>query len=212
LFGLQQLAASPLPGNEFLLLITDGTPTCTIDCACTEDNEPVDTQPLVEEAANALASGVRTFVIGSPGSEATREVLSQLATNGGTAKEGCADAGPNFCHFDMTTEPDLAQALGSALRQIATRLRSCEYPIPAPPAGQALDADLVNVLFTPNNGTSQTIFRDPSTSECRDGWQYSANGQNIVLCGDACSRVRVDPESTVEVLFGCETVTAPKPR
>jgi hypothetical protein len=212
LFGLQLLAASPLPGNEFLLLITDGTPTCTIDCACTEDNQPVDSQPLIDEAATALASGVRTFVIGSSGSEGTREVLSQLASNGGTAKANCSDSGPDFCHFDMTTEPDLADALSRALQQISTNLRSCEYPIPAPPAGQTLDPDLVNVLFTPQNGATETIARDPSAGDCDEGWQYSANGQNLVLCGDACNHVRVDPESTVEVLFGCETVKAPKPK
>jgi hypothetical protein len=212
LFGLQLLTGSPLRGNEFLLLITDGTPTCTIDCACTEDNEPVDSQPLLAEAATALASGVRTFVIGSPGSENTREVLSQLASNGGTAKAKCSDAGPEFCHFDMTTEPDLATGLGRALQQIATSLRSCEYPIPAPPAGEVLDGDRVNVLFTPKNAATETIARDPSATDCGEGWQYSTNGQSIVLCGDACNRVRVDSESTVEVLFGCETVKAPKPK
>ena len=212
LFGLQLLTKSPLPGNEYLLLITDGTPTCTIDCACTEDNEPVDSQPLLDEAATALARGGRTFVSGSPGSEDTREVLSQLASNGGTAKANCSDTGPDFCHLDMTNEPDLAEALSRALQQIATRLRSCEFPIPAPPAGQVLDADLVNVLFTAKNGVTETIARDPSAADCSEGWQYSANGQNIVLCGDACDRVRVDPESTVEVLFGCETVKAPKPK
>jgi len=209
LFGLQLLAASTQPGGKFLLLITDGTPTCTIECACNENNEPVDSQPLIEEAAAARASGVRTFVIGSPGSEDTREVLSRLASEGGTAKEGCSDTGPVFCHFDMTREPDLSTALGRALQQIATSLRSCEYPIPAPPAGEVLDPDLVNVLFTPNRGASATIARDPSESDCREGWQYSADGSSIVLCGDTCDAVRADPQSTVEVLFGCETVKAP---
>jgi hypothetical protein len=112
----------------------------------------------------------------------------------------------------MTTEPDLADALGRALQQIATSLRSCEYPIPAPPAGQVLDPDLVNVLFTDESGATETIARDPSASDCSEGWQYSANGQNIVLCGEACNHVRVDRESTVEVLFGCETLKAPKPK
>src|SRR6185503_13178904 len=106
-------------------LITDGTPTCDIECACTEDNEPVDSQPLIEEAAAARASGVKTFVIGSPGSEDTREVLSKLATEGGTAKESCSDSGPTFCHFDMTREANLSTALGRALQQIAASLRSC---------------------------------------------------------------------------------------
>jgi len=212
LFGLQLLAKSQLPGDQFLLLITDGTPTCTIDCACTEDNQPVESRPLIEEAATALASGVRTFVIGSPGSEDTRAVLSQIASKGGTAKANCSDAGPEYCHFDMTTEPDLEKALSRALQQVAKSLRSCEYPIPPAPAGQVLDPDLVNVLFTSDGGTTDTIARDPSANDCVEGWQYSADGDNIVLCGEACDRARANPEASVEVLFGCETVTAPKPK
>lgn len=211
LFGLTQLAATKLPGNQVVLLITDGTPTCTLDCVCTEDNQPVDSQPLIDEAGQAFSSGVRTFVIGSPGSEETRDVLSRLATEGGTAQSDCSDAGPKYCHFDMTTEPDLAKGLRSALEEIAARVRSCEYPIPTPPAGQALDPDLVNVLYTPDGGEAQTIARDASASDCSEGWQYSADGASIVLCGAACERVRADPTGAVEVLFGCETVVT-KPR
>jgi Mg-chelatase subunit ChlD len=211
LFGLTQLAATKLPGNQVILLITDGTPTCTLDCVCTEDNQPVDSQPLIDEAAQAFSSGVRTFVIGSPGSEETRDVLSRLATEGGTAPSGCSDAGPRYCHFDMTTEPDLASGLRSALEEIATSVRSCEYPIPTPPAGQALDPDLVNVLYTPDGGDAETIARDASASDCNEGWQYSPDGASIVLCGGACERVRDDPTGAVEVLFGCETVVT-KPR
>lgn len=211
LFGLVQLAATKLPGNQVVLLITDGTPTCTIDCVCTEDNVPVDSQPLIEEAAQAFASGVRTFVIGSPGSEQTRDVLSRLASEGGTAPDDCSDDGPTYCHFDMTTEPDLATGLKRALDEISTNVRSCEYPIPAPPAGQALDPSLVNVLYTPSGSDAETIGRDPSTADCSEGWQYSSDGKSIVLCGAVCERVRADGDGTVEVLFGCETiVTKPK--
>lgn len=207
-FGLEQLTSSALPGNRFLLLITDGTPTCTIDCECTEDNEPVDPQPLLDEAELALSDGVRTFVIGSPGSEETRQVLSQLASVGGTAKDDCADAGPNYCHFDMTTQPDLADALAGALDEITKSLRSCEYPVPEPPQGQTLDPDRVNVLYTPGAGTTRTVGRDPSADECNEGWQYSADGEHIVLCGELCQQVQSDPDDKVEVLFGCETVIA----
>lgn len=211
-FGLGLLLASKLPGNKFLLLITDGTPTCTLDCACTEDNLPVNSQPLIADVAAALVSGVRTFVIGSPGSEDTRTVLSRISTAGGTGKPSCSDLGPNYCHFDMTTEPDLAGGLARALDQIALSLRPCEYPIPAPPAGQSLEPGLVNVLFTPPGEDTQTIGRDPSANDCRDGWQYTADGAHIVLCGDACARVMASKDATVEVLFGCQTVVAPKPK
>jgi hypothetical protein len=206
-FGLTQLSDTQLRGNRFLLLITDGTPTCTLDCACTEDNLPVDSQPLLDEARAALGDGIRTFVIGSPGSEETRDVLSRLASVGGTAKPGCSDTGPAYCHFDMTTEPDLANGLARALDQIALDLRSCDYPIPRPPTGQTLDPDRVNVLYTPKGGTTETIARDPSMTECKEGWQYSTDRQNIELCGDACAAARADPSSTIEVLFGCQTVT-----
>jgi hypothetical protein len=211
LFGLAQLAATKLLGNQVILLITDGTPTCTLDCVCTEDNLPVDSQPMIDEAEQAFASGVRTFVIGSPGSEETRDVLSRLATKGGTAANDCSDAGPKYCHFDMTTEPDLATGLRKALEEIAIRVRSCEYPIPTPPSGQALDPDLVNVLYTPDGADAETIARDPSKDDCSAGWQYSPDGSSIVLCGATCDRVRADPVGTVEVLFGCETVVS-KPR
>jgi hypothetical protein len=210
-FGTTLLSKSPLPGNKFILLITDGTPTCTLDCECTEDNLPVDSQPLLEQVAKNLTKGVRTFVIGSPGSEQTRDVLSQIATEGGTAKPGCSDDGPVYCHFDMTTEPDLAAGLERALAQIALSLRSCEYSIPAPPAGQKLDASLVNVLYTPAGGATETIGRDPSVSDCNEGWQYSADGKKIVLCGAACDRVSSTQSGQVEILFGCDTVIA-KPK
>ena len=211
-FGLSKLAESMLPGDKFLLLITDGTPTCDLDCRCTEDNLPVDPLPLVHEAAAARVDGIRTFVIGSPGSEQARDVLSQLATEGGTAKAGCSDSGPRFCHFDMTTEPDLASGLAEALEQITSQVRSCAYPIPLPPQGEALDPELVNVLYTPGNETeSETIARAASSQDCTEGWQYASDGLSVVLCSDTCARAQADAKSRVEILFGCETVVQ-KPR
>lgn len=208
LFGLGRLTESTLPGSRVLLLITDGTPTCDIECHCTEDNEAVDSQPLLDEAAAAAAAGVRTFVIGSPGSEPVRELLSRLAVVGGTAPESCQEAGPDFCHFDMTSEPDLAAGLAAALAEIGQSIRSCEYPIPAPPAGKTLQTDRVNVLYTPPGEATLTIGRDPSEQTCTEGWQYSEDGKHIVLCGQACERAKLEPSGVVEVLFGCETVVS----
>ncbi len=206
-FGLSKLSASSLAGDKFLLLITDGTPTCDLDCQCTEDNLAVDPLPLVREAAAARADGIRTFVIGSPGSEQARDVLSRLATEGGTAKTGCSDEGPIFCHFDMTTEPDLASGLSKALAQITSQVRSCSYPIPAPPQGETLDPDLVNVLYTAGGETDgATIAQASSGENCREGWQYASDGLSVVLCPDTCARAQADAQSRIEILFGCETV------
>jgi hypothetical protein len=205
-YGVEQLSSSDLPGDRFLLLITDGTPTCTIDCECTEDNLPVDSDPLIAAAARARDEGIRTFVIGSPGSEATRDVLSALATEGGTATAGCSDAGPDYCHLDMTTEPDLADGLTRALEQVASSLRSCEYPVPPAPDDGTVDPGRVNVLFTPSGGETKTIPRAPSASDCQEGWHYGDDEETIVLCGTACEDARSDVGATVEVLLGCKTV------
>ncbi|HTQ02596.1 MAG TPA: vWA domain-containing protein [Polyangiaceae bacterium] len=207
LYGLELLGKTKLPGNQFVLLITDGTPTCTLDCECTENNLPVDSGPLIDDAKNALADGIRTFVIGSPGSEDTRSVLSALAREGGTGQPGCSDDGPDYCHLDMTTEPDLATGLAGALDEVAASLRSCEYPLPPPPDNRTLDPGLVNVLYTPSGGKTKTIARDPSKSDCNQGWQYTADGQNITLCGDACAAAQADPGAQVQILLGCKTVT-----
>src|SRR6187399_678299 len=118
-FGLEQLKKTDLAGNRFLLLLTDGTPTCTIDCECTEGNVAVDSEPLLGATGDALDDEIRTFVIGSPGSEDTRAVLSAIARNGGTATPNCSDDGPDYCHFDMTTETDLAGGLTRALEAVA---------------------------------------------------------------------------------------------
>jgi len=205
-FGLEELEGAKLAGNRFLLLITDGTPTCTLDCECNDGNVPVDSRPLLADAKAALAGGVHTFVIGSPGSENTRDVLSALARQGGTAKDDCSDTGPVYCHFDMTTEPDLATGLERALADVAASLRTCEYPVPEPPGERMPDPDRVNVLFTPSGGKTRTIARDTS-SACRDGWQYTADEQSIVLCGDACAAAKSDVGASVQVVLGCKTVT-----
>lgn len=206
LFGLEQLGATKLAGNQFVLLITDGTPTCTVDCECNDGNVPVDSKPLLDAAKAALKNGVHTFVIGSPGSENTRDVLSALAREGGTATPNCDDDGPVYCHFDMTTEPDLAKGLERALADVAESLRTCEYPVPKPSGDRMADPDRVNVLFTPSGGKPSTIARDPE-GECSDGWQYTGDQKSIVLCGDACDAAKSDVGASVQVVIGCKTVS-----
>ena len=206
-FGLEQLAKTDLTGNRFLLLLTDGTPTCTIDCECTEDNLPVDAEPLLDATDDALDDDLRTFVIGAPGSEDTRSVLSAIARKGGTAPPGCSDDGPDYCHFDMTTESDLAGGLTRALEAVAQSLRSCTYPVPEAPDDATLDPTRVNVLFTPHGGKTETIPQAPSSSKCKSGWQYSSDRKSIELCGSTCEAAKADVGAKVEILLGCKTVT-----
>lgn len=202
--GVAELSESTASGRRFVVLITDGTPTFSLGCEGTGFvSDPVDPSPLVTEAARVSASGVSTFVIGSPGSEGARESLSRMAEAGGTASPGCSHDGPNYCHFDMTERADFGVALTEALGTISGLALSCDYAIPEPPGGAVLDPDRVNVLFSPRGGDAELIPK-AQDGGCADGWQYSQDGTRVVLCESTCERVR-DSNGSLSLQFGCAT-------
>jgi len=203
-YALAQVGATAAAGSRFVVLITDGIPTYSLGCVGTgQQDDAVDPSPLVTEAGSALSEGIRTFVIGSPGSESARESLSRMAEAGGTARDGCSHSGPNYCHFDMTEERDLGAGLASALKAITGLALSCRYDIPQPASGSLLDPGKVNVLFTPPGGAEELILQSPGQS-CSDGWQYSAGNSQIQLCGPTCDRVR-SSNGGLTLEFGCAT-------
>jgi len=205
-FALQTVEASTLQGSKYVVLVTDGSPTYLLGCVG-DGTASVDAAPIVAEAATALAQGIKTFVIGSPGSEDARASLSQMATQGGTALAGCSDAGPNYCHFDMTTAPDLSAALNAAFQAITGQVVSCAYTIPLPSGNNEIDITKVNVNFTNGAGASTPIPRDPSMTDCTTGWQFSPGNKQILLCPDACAQVRNDMGSKVDIELGCNTIS-----
>lgn len=205
LFAVQTIQASTLPGNKYVVLVTDGAPTYSLNCVGDGVTE-VDPTPIVEEAKRAFEQGVKTFVIGSPGSESARTSLSQIATQGGTALPGCSDAGPNYCHFDMTQEPDLAAALNAAFKAITTQVVSCSYTIPQTSGNNVIDPTKVNVTLSSSAGQDTPLLQD-NTPNCSDGWQYSADMKKIELCSQTCAQVKADAGAKVNLLFGCTTMT-----
>jgi hypothetical protein len=203
-YAVADVTASPSVGSRFIVLITDGVPTYSLGCVGTGMlDDPVDPSPLIGEATAAFAKGIRTFVIGSPGSEDARQSLSQMAEAGGTAPAGCSHAGPNYCHFDMTRESDLGAGLSDALAAISGVASSCQFEVPRAPLGAALDLGKVNVRFTASGGPPELILQslDPA---CTDGWQYTDAFDRIRLCPSTCERVQ-SGAGVVSLEFGCTT-------
>jgi len=200
----EALREGELDGNIFVVLLTDGAETCK------ESELP---KLLEEDVPNARLFNIRTFVIGAPGSENARSLLSQMAFVGGTASSAdCnhSDAAPDEgdCHFDMTTSADFAADLDAALQEISrTKVLSCEFEVPENPDGGGVDLNKVNVTFQPGGGEVEEIPKDTS-AECDEaaGWQYSADRTKIVLCGDVCDRVQDDAEGQVRIVLGCPTI------
>ncbi len=196
--GVQAIEATKLTGSRFIVLITDGQPTFLSGCRGTgSTQQPQDPTPILDDVKAARMAGVRTFVIGSPGSEQVgvpiysdaRQWLSMAASLGGTALPGCSDMGPNFCHFDMTKTTNFSQSLRDVLMQIVGTVLSCSYSLPNPTNGGTLDKSKVNVVFTPKSGKSELIEQAPD-GMCTEGWQYSTDGTHVNLCTDTCKRVQ----------------------
>jgi len=215
--ALDPIRATQFPGSRFLVLITDGQPTFLSGCRGTGNiSDAVDPRPIVDEVTGAAGEGFKTFVIGSPGSEEVgipifddaRTWLSMAASTGGTARPGCSDSGPQFCHFDMSQEADFAQALQTTLQLIVGAVLSCSYPVPTPTNGQSIDPDKVNVIYTPAGGASQLVPRAP-VSGCgpgTEGWRYTDDGGSIELCETTCNRIKGSENPQLDVLFGCSSV------
>jgi hypothetical protein len=90
----------------------------------------------------------------------------------------------------------------------------CEYAIPAPPMGESLDPDEVNVVFTDGTGAESTIYRVDGEAECDavdGGWYYDnpAAPTKVLLCPASCDVVSSDPDGKIDIVFGCATELPP---
>jgi hypothetical protein len=170
---------------------TDGYPK-----GCDDDNT------IADAAAVAAASfqgehQVRTYVLGV-GPNLTD--LNAIAQSGGTEAASFIDTG-----LDVTAQ------LTAKFKEIRTAVAvECTYSVPTPPAGQVLDPNKVNVNYT-SGSTEQPIGYNAAT-DCNEGWQYTDNMTKIVLCGSTCTEVKADPDASIQVLFGCQTMNIDDPR
>lgn len=109
-------------------------------------------------------------------------------------------------------EDDWSDIFNSVANTIVDTL-GCEYPVPAPPPGETLDPNKVNVSFTDQDGNEEKILQD-TTAGCdagANGWQWDPTFTKVLLCGEACERIKADPKGKVDILFGCETeIVIPK--
>ena len=193
---LDQLSKSNLQGNKFVVLLTDGFETCK------PDEIPKLLGKDVPDAYGLL--GIRTFVIGVPGSEDGRALLSQIAYEGGTAKSSTcvhnaspADVGD--CHFDMTTSQNFGQDLKDALTAISGAALACEIDVPAPPPGKKIDFDQIGVQL---NGGDITKDDSVACDQGANGWQLTSDKKKILLCGSACDDAK-KPNAELKVVLGC---------
>jgi hypothetical protein len=151
-------------------LVSDGELSC------------VDGPPTVAAVGALASAGIKTYVIGLPGSEYCANLLDNLAVGGGTANA----TSPRYVPVSSVDQ------LSAAVRNIGITLAiTCNITLTqAPP-----DWNLVNVYF------DQTVV--PYNSD--NGWAFAAD--NLVhIRGAACDQLMSGDVLEVQVVAGCPTV------
>lgn len=201
-FSNDQAASGELPANAkvAMLFATDGVPDGCYDNNGIEINgrdgvSADELQPSLDAAGAAVAANVPLYVLGIGGaSEFT--ILDQIAavagTNNGTAFK-----------IDASNPGDVGASMLAALSAIRGEQLSCDLDLPDPPAGETLDPNKVNVVFTPEGGEENTLSR---SDDCADpnGWHYDnpSAPTRIELCDGACDTAK---SGSLKIVLGCAT-------
>jgi hypothetical protein len=81
---------------------------------------------------------------------------------------------------------------------------ACDFAVPAPPPGRALDLDKVAVSYSPGSGGAPRVFGRVSSSDACGADAFFVDDVGVHLCSEACDLVSVDASAGVDVLFTCE--------
>jgi hypothetical protein len=199
-----------LHGRTYAFLLTDGAPNCNQATSCTAATctpniegacpEPpgtsccdpklgydnrwcLDSDPTTRAVADLHDSGIQTFVIGMPGTEAYASVLDDLAVAGGTAREAATKYYPVQNSSDLT----------STLEQIGLSVAiSCDIPLGEVPP----DRDQVNVYFD----------QDVVPFDDKNGWTWTED-DSIRIVGSSCDLLQTGRVFEVQAVAGCPSIT-----
>jgi len=197
--------------KTYVVLMTDGAPNCNAALRCGVEGcipniehlsvsgmacddtfnccnpkiggDCVDADDTETAVSDYEKAGVDTYVVGMPGSEAYRDLLSRLATAGNTARPGATP------YYAVSDTNELTEALRSIGAQVAI---SCDLPLAETPE----NPELVNVYFD-----QQVVPGD-----AQDGWRFTGDNQGIQFRGEACARLSSGDVLNVQVVSGCPTV------
>jgi len=196
-----------------LVLTEDGAPPMT-PAAVTDHIEGRASATLVEPWSPGLAPGSYQWngVVCSAGTGLGTCLLAFGAPQ--TTLDLIAATDGLVSDLDAAGNPDAEDPFAALLDKLAEAVIvgakvSCDYAIPAAPAGETFDRDRVNVAYT--SGTASITFpRATDEVECGDelAWKYDDElaPTRVALCPAACAEVQADPEALIDVRFGCESV------
>jgi hypothetical protein len=182
--AIKYLSALATPDHKYIVLATDGEPSCSPSGEGQDDARPY----AVEAVRQAFAAGFPVFVVGvATTKDSATEALDDMAVAGGAPRSA-----PNGNRYYLAnTQSDLV----SALRAITGEIASCVFPLTTPPP-------VPNNIGVKVDGT--LLLRDPGRT---DGWEYTnADLSEVEVHGPACDRIQSAASTDVQVIYACEGV------
>lgn len=174
-----------LTGTTAVVAFTDGEPNCIPDATM------VTTLPAEQHAANWLAKGIKTYVVGLPGAMGAT-TLTTVAQSGGTMQY---------------IDPGDPAALETKLREVVqetvkTGFNSCSMklsPVPEVPD------ELLMIVNEPMVGVQQ-VPRDR-------GWSLSVDGgeASIEITGALCEAAMLGRFESIKFQYACPEQEPPPP-
>ncbi len=141
----------------------------------------VDSDATKAAVTSLFDAGIRTYVVGMPGSELFSNLLDELAVAGGTPRE------TSPLYYTVSGADDLSSTLLEIGVDIAI---SCTIDLETEPP----DPESVNVYLD----LALTLFDEI------DGWSFSSP-TTVEINGAACDRLKSGAIGQVQVVAGCPT-------
>jgi len=176
----------------------DAAETCTInieDCGgagcpgegsyCLESTQCLDDAATLDAVTALADAGIKTIVLGMPGSEAYQDVLDALAVAGGMPAQLTS---PKY--HKVEDADGLSQTLEDITKGV---IRSCDILAEEPPP----DPSLVNVFID-----GEVVPKDPD-----NGWQFGDSTNTFIqIVGSYCDDIEASGAESISVEYGCPTV------
>jgi hypothetical protein len=214
-----------LEGQTYAVLLTDGAPNCNASVACgaadctvnieASCGEPpnvnccdpglglydyrwcLDADSTVAAVEELARGGMKTFVVGMPGTP-TRysSLLERVAEAGGTARQ--SDAGVSM---DAGSSPDdVGYFLAGDAAKLSEHLQRIGLSV-------AISCD-VSLAETPPNRDLVNVYFDQSVVPLneKNGWTWTSD-TTLSVVGGACSELQTGSVRQMQVVAGCPSVT-----
>lgn len=174
---------------KFILLATDGEPTC----AAMGSNNAQARTFAVQAITDAATAGFKTVVVGVATTKtATTQALNDMAVAGQMARVDADPTAPKF--YLASTKDELVQAL----QQIAGQVSNCVFNLTSTPPDPDNIAVKVNGEKAPRDATHM------------NGWDYMGTGyKQVEVFGQWCDQLKASDANKVNFVLGCPGETIP---